>query len=302
MQVYHCMSCCRKFTSTRRIRNYLIKRLWHNYVFSKQTIRELVRDYDIDKREVRDCLNQYRAPQKIHYPRAIHLLADGIHFGQRTEETDWCVMVIRDPREQENLDWVFSDHETTYAYSLLREHIEEEGYIILSVTGDGFSGIKAAFHGIPYQMCQVHMERLVIKGTTRKPLTEAGKVLLALTKSLYETDSTTFHRRLGQYIEKYRGFLNEKTTHPLTGSSSWTHEGVRFALNALLRHKQHLFTFEQNKNIPKTTNSLEGHFSHARAIVGVHRGLGRPHKQKVLNSIFLAGTIAPDKKKLDEIL
>jgi len=71
---------------------------------------------------------------------------------------------------------------------------------------------------------------------------------------------------------------------------------------SLWRFLPHLFTFEQNKNIPKTTNSLEGHFSHMSDIVGVHRGLSRPQMEKVLHSILLASTIAPTKKKLKHIL
>jgi hypothetical protein len=58
----------------------------------------------------------------------------------------------------------------------MREELEALGYIIISVTGDGFGGIRA---GIYFQMCQVHMG-LVIKGTTRNPKLEAGAVLLAL--------------------------------------------------------------------------------------------------------------------------
>ena len=63
-----------------------------------------------------------------------------------------------------------------------------------------------------------------------------------------------------------------------------------------------MFTFKKDKNIPRTTNTLEGHFSHIRDIVAIHRGLRKPHMEKVLNSIFLASTIAPTQKKLNDIL
>ena len=204
--------------------------------------------------------------------------------------------------KKENLWWAFAETERTSVYATMRQELEDNGYSILSVTGDGFGGIKSAFYSVPYQMCLVHMERLVVKGTTRNPLLEAGQVLLALTKTLHTTESRIWNKRLDQYVERYRDFLNEKTTNPLTGDQYWTHENLRLALMRLLRHRKYLFTFEQDKNIPKTTNSLEGHFSHIRDVVGVHRGLSRLQKQKVLHSIFLASTIAPDKKKLDQIL
>ena len=275
-------------------------------MFNKQTIRELSDTYGIDKRTIREQLNLYIPPDKIHNPRPVHIVTDGTYFGERKENTSWCVIVVRDVKNAENLIWLFTNTETTYTYSLLRDELETLGYTILSVTGDGFGGIKTAFSGIPYQMCHVHMERLVIRGTTRNPLTEAGQVLLALVRTLHVTNSKTFNNRLYKYIKKYRDFLNEKTFHPDTFENkkgwSWTHENLRFAVNALLRHQQYLFTFEQNNNIQKTSNSLEGHFSHIKNITSIHRGLSKKQKERVLHSILLASSIAPTQKRLDEIL
>ncbi|MFH2097795.1 MAG: transposase [bacterium] len=244
----------------------------------------------------------YSAPIKIHHPRPVHLLVDATYWGERTEDTSWCSVVARDQKAKENLWWSHENTESTSVYLRCRQALTDLGYTLLSVTGDGFSGIKQAFQGIPFQMCLVHMERLVIRGTTRKPELEAGRVLLALARSLHKTNSQTFNRRLEQYIDKYRDFLNEKTTHPVSGEWSWTHESLRMAVNSLVRLKTYLFTFEKHRDIPKTTNSLEGHFRHMRDITSVHCGLGCSSKEKLLHSILLAGSIAPSKKKLNEIL
>lgn len=152
-------------------------------------------------------------------------------------------------------------------------------------------------------MCHVHMEIIVTRGTTKKPILEAGKALLALVKTLHQgIDSGTFKNYLNKYLEKYRDFLNEKTINSLTGKSDWTHEPLRRAAFSLLHFLPHLFTFEKDKNISRTTNSLEGHFSHIRDIMRIHRGLKRKQAEKVLHSILLASTIAPSKKKLKHIL
>lgn len=257
-----------------------------------------MREMGKDRRTIRKLFIKYQPPAKQHRPRSVRIVVDATYFGERKQDTSWCVAVARDPRSKENLVWQFADTETTGLYSNLREQLEEKGYIIQSVTADGFPGIKSAFSGIPYQMCHVHMERLVIQGTTRTPQTEAGAVLLALARSLHNTDSQTFNRRLDLYLDKYRDFLNEKTTNPITEEKYWTHKELRQAVMRLLRHKQYLFTFEQNKKIPKTTNSLEGHFSHINGIASIHRGLGRAQKQKVLNTILLASTIAPTRGRM----
>ncbi len=257
---------------------------------------------DNDKRTIRKLFDSYTAPVKTHFPRPVHLVADATYFGERLEGTSWCVAVLRDPRAKENLAWEFAQTETTSLYLNLKEKLLAEGYIIRSVTADGFSGIPAAFLGIPYQMCHVHMERLVTRGTTQNPQTEAGAVLLALVKTLHVTDSRTFNHRLDAYITKYLDFLNEKTTNPFTGEQYWTHKELRSALMSLIRYRTYLFTFETNKKIPRTTNSLEGHFSHINEIIAIHRGLSRPQKQKVLNTILLASTVAPTCGKLLHIL
>lgn len=278
------------------------KKLWQDYVFAKQTLRELKQTHGRDRRTLKSLLDQYQAPKKTHAPRQVNLVVDALYFGQRTNESSWCAVVFRDPKARENLWWDFANTETTSLYLKGKRFLEEKGYTILSVTGDGFGGLRTAFSGLPVQMCHVHMERLVVKGTTRRPVLEASQVLLALVKLLHQTDSEKFKYYFKKYLDKYQAFLNEKTINPLTGTLGFTHEPVRQATMSLFRFLPYLFTFETDKNIPRTTNSIEGHFSHIRDITKVHRGLKRKQLEKVLNSIFLASTIAPSQKKLGHIL
>jgi hypothetical protein len=280
----------------------LQKELWKLYVFGKQTIRELALTFNKDKRTIRTLLNAYTPKTKKHTPRAIHLVVDGTYFGERLEDTSWCVVVARDAKIKENVWWTFCTTETTSVYRSMRADLEQLGYTILSVTGDGFGGIRQAFSGIPYQMCQVHMERLVIKGTTKRPKLEAGVALLALVRYLKDTDSHTFNQYLHKYIEKYRTFLNERSTNIFIGAEQWTHEPLRSALRSLISFQPFLFTYESTPHTPKTTNTIEGHYRHINEVVAIHCGLTRTHKERLIHTILLAGTIAPAEKILEEIM
>jgi len=272
-------------------------------VFEKQTLRELHGRHGKDKRTLKDFLSEYTAPEKTHNPRRINLVVDALYFGERKEATSWCAICFRDPKRKENLWWTFTHAETTSVYLEGRRYLENLGYTIMSVTGDGFGGLRQAFSPIPFQMCHVHMERIVVVGTTRKPLLEAGQALLALTRSLHQNiTSESFKNYVQKYLEKYQSFLNEKTTNQETGETFLTHEPLHKAALSLVRFLPYLFTFENHKDISRTTNSLEGHFSHIRDVVGVHRGLTRSQMERVLHSIFLASTIAPSKKKLKYVL
>jgi hypothetical protein len=183
------------------------------------------------------------------------------------------VVVFRDFYGKEDLWWTYVHTETTSVYRAGRVYLESLGYRIISVTGDGFEGVRQAFSGIPYQMCHVHMERLLRKGTTRKPKTEAGRVLRALTLSLFDTNSETFKQRYKDYLAKYLPFLNEKSINPETGRSEWTHEKLRTASLSLFIHIPYLFTYESNHKIPHDTNAIEAHFRHINEVCAIHCGL-----------------------------
>ncbi len=302
VQTYLCKVCEKKFSSQRRKKHVLTKHVWEDYVFHKQTVRELAATYGKDRRTIRDILYSYEPPKKEHHPRVIHIVVDATYFGERKEDTSWCVAVARDHETGEDLEWRFAETESTSLYSALRDDLEERGYTIVSVTGDGFSGIRSAFAGIPYQMCHVHMERIVTRGTTKTPQTEAGKVLLALVRSLHDTTKKTFTKRLQLYFYEYGTLLDEMTTNPLTGERYRTHKRLRSAAMSLLRLTSWLYTYSANTHIAKTTNSLEGHFSHINEVLAIHRGLSKQQKKKVIHSLLLASTIAPASEKLDEIL
>ncbi len=235
LQTWSCNDCKKRFRNERRVNVAFQKDIWKEYVFGKQTLRELADTHDKDRRVLKDVLELYTAPPKTHFPRKIHLVADALYFGDRREKTSWCVVAFRDPRRKENLWWGFYDTETTSAYLEGRRYLESLGYEILSVTGDGFSGLREAFSGIPFQMCLVHMERLVILGTTRKPQLEAGQALLALVRSLYSINSESFNKYLRMYVEKYQDFLNEKSVNLFTGETYFTHEPLRKAALSLVR-------------------------------------------------------------------
>lgn len=302
LQTWSCHQCGRRFRNQRRRNPAFEKAVWSQYVFGKQTIRELQYKHHKDTRILRSILQTYIAPAKTHVPRKVNVVADALYFGERKEHTSWCVLVIRDPKRKENLWWGFFDTETTSAYRTGRDYLEELGYEIMSVTGDGFAGIREAFYPIPFQMCHVHMERLVIHGTTRKPELSAGQALLALARSLHTINGDTFRRYFAMYIEKYRDFLNEKTTNPLNGTIFFTHEPLRRAVLSTRRFLPFLFIYEQHHHIPRTSNSLEGHFAHMRDIAEIHRGLKREQKEKVLHSILLASTVAPTPGKLKHVV
>lgn len=266
-------------------------------MFHKQVIRELSETYNLDKRSIRDFLEKYILIKKVHEPRKLFVVVDATYFRKIKHTEPWCAVVFRDPIKKENLWFGFGDTETHDLYREGRKYLENLGYEILGATGDGYSCIRKVFSDVPFQMCLVHMERIVVRKITRKPKLEAGQVLLALIKSISGSSSIVFKERFNKYIEMYRDFLNEKTLHGESGVSSWTHQELRSAVLSVHTFLPYLFAFENTKQLSKTTNSLEAHFGHVKDILRIHRGISTSLLKKVLSSIFLASTIAPKLKK-----
>ena len=295
MQIYGCNDCKHRWRNEKRITKH--HDIWNDFVFHKQTIREICSERNLDKKSVHKYLKDYTVLKKEdHRPRPIHLVIDTTYFGKRMDGTSWGVTLFRDYDQKENLWWKYVVHESQDGYLEGKLFLERIGYVILSVTFDGFKGNIKVFEGIPAQICLFHMKQMVIRGTTLKPKTEAGKILLVLSHTLTKISKELFTERIRKFHVLYASFLNEKTIHP-DGSWSHTHEGVRHAYFSIIHWYSYLFTFHAEKSIPTTTNTCDGHFSHIKDILSIHRGMGLTLKRKVLDSILLASTIAPDLKK-----
>ncbi len=301
-KLYGCKNCGHRFTLSRREKTIKTKQILIDFVFHKQVVRELKNTYGINGKTISSYIDNYKVKEKKHDPRKINLVADALYFGNREDDTTWCVIVFRDPKKKENLWWKYADTENERDYREGKEYLEKIGYTIVSITGDGFGGLRRAFYDIPYQMCLVHMERIIIRGTTRNPILKAGQVLLALIKTVFDTDEELFKIRFNKYIGLYGEFINEKAISEITGKPWYVHEDLRNASLSLQRFIPYLFTFKKDKDIPPTTNSLEGHFAHIRDVVNIHRGASKELKQKIIHIILLASTIAPDDEEIRNIL
>ena len=251
------------------------------YTFNKQTLAELAQEYHIETRRIQSALDTVMVPEKVHVPRPIALVVDTTFFG------NFGVVVFRDQHQKENLWWRFVEEERLLYYRLGKLTIERLGYTIVSVTGDGLPGLPNVFKGIPFQFCHFHAKKNVTKYLTRNPKLQAGVELKEIMQHIRFYSHDSFVTALHQWKTKYHDFLLERTVHP-DGKWSYTHRRLRSAIRSMLRMSGYLFTYRQHDFfIPTTTNSLEGHFSHLKVRLRVHRGLSTERKKKVIECILL---------------
>jgi hypothetical protein len=282
-QRYYCKDCKKKFQANRKSLPNM-EEIFYSFTFHKQTFKEVSKSYHMRTIEVQRMIDEFIIPQVVHSPREVNLLIDATYFG--TRENKFCLIVFRDNESKRNLWWKFCDTEREIYYREGKMELERIGYVIKSITADGLPLFRRLFKSIPYQMCIVHMQRIIIRGTTLNPKLEASKALLALANSLFSMDEARFYDYMNKYTLKYFHFLNEKTTGELTGESWYTHDNLRSAFLSLQHLQDHLFTYKRDSKIPRDTNSIEGAFGNIKKKVKLHNGLSVKREKKIIE-IFL---------------
>ena len=295
IQRWKCKDCNKKFQANKK--SLPKEEIFCSFVFHKQTFTELSESYHIRHRTLQTIFDEYVLEKKVHKPRAIYLVVDGTYFGTTGTPNAFCLVVFRDEENKENIWWKFCEVETYEVYKEGKDYLTSLGYVIKGVTADGLPLIRNVFKDVRFQMCLVHMERILIRGTTKFPILDAGKALLAIAGTLHTTNKNELRTRIIKYKEMYWTFLNEKATSLTTGDVWFIHRELLRAFKSLYSLFQHLFTYELDSRISKTSNSLEGHFHHINVRVSVHHGLSLQRKQKLITAILLNSSVTLKEKE-----
>lgn len=230
-------------------------------------------------------MGSYRNPPHHPYARKVVVVADAMFMREQ-----FGVLVLRDPHEKENLYWREIQIETVSSYRDAIASLQERGFTIEALVVDGKRGVKEAFSDIPIQMCHFHQVKTVTRYITKNPKLPASIELRRIVLTLKDSNEEAFTEKLQQWYEKWGDFLKERTVDTVTGKTQFTHRRLRSAYFSLKKNLPYLFTFEKHPDlhIPKTTNSLEGLFSHIKTSFRVHRGLSR-EKKRILIGVLLRG-------------
>jgi len=102
IQSYSCKDCGRRFRNERKHKQFEENILWNEFVFHKQTVREIVERYGLNKKTVLKYLDDFEIKKKVnHRPRKIYLVIDATYFLKRKNGKSWGVILFRDAEEKE---------------------------------------------------------------------------------------------------------------------------------------------------------------------------------------------------------
>lgn len=231
---------------------------------------------------MRNQLNAHEPSFVPALPRAMVAIMDATRVGD-----EW-VFVVRDPHEKENVYVETVQSESTYCYQVALQKLNEQGFSILAIVGDGKVAVSWLFRGIPVQMCHFHQKQIVIRCITLDPQLPAGIELLALINTLTTSTEAFFTDAFTKWCEKWETFLKEKSLNEKSGRYAYTHRKLRSARDSIKRHLPYLFTFLRYPElyIPNTANSLDGSFTKIKNSIAVHAGLSRTQKMKMVKTLL----------------
>jgi len=279
VQRYQCHLCKRQFLGGERLDNMEI---WELYTNGKQTYHQLAIKFGCSTKTIQRKIDSVKVELRTHFEAAVNVLMDTTYFGR-----DFGVMVFRDSISGQILLKKYVKHETNKLYLEGIEQIAQRGVNIQSIICDGRKGLLKMFGQVPIQMCQFHQVKNITKYLTRKPKTQAGIELRALSLKLTIMDKSTFISGLNLWFDKWESYLKERTHSP-NGKSHYTHKRLRSAYLSLKRNLPWLYTFEDNKELmmPNTTNGLDGLFADLKNKLRNHNGLSLERKKKLIDGFF----------------
>lgn len=174
-------------------------------------------------------------------------------------------------------------------YEEIREDLANPlklGIQIESITTDGHKSIlKAIKKSVPHATIQrslVHIQRMCLLWLTQYPKHPAGqelrKLMLLILQIKTDNDRLYWTLELQKWYERHKDYLNERTYNVESQRYWYTHKLLRRSYTTIKRALPNMFHYLSNPEIPKTTNGIEGYFSHLKNHLDIHRGLTVKHR------------------------
>jgi len=244
----------------------------------KKNIKTIRKYFSLYLQKDNQNKNKEKESGKTKY-KNINLVFDGVFF-----KRDYGFMIYRIKGKNLHHRKIESE-KIAYIEEDLNFLSKELGYTFKSFTIDGRRGViqllKRIFPNTPIQMCQFHQKQIVRRYTTDNPKTNCGIELKELMKDLKTNTHSEFEYRLLSLRAKYDSFLKERNEN-----NRFSHQRLRSAFRSLKTNLPYLFTYKKEKykklNIPNTTNTCEGWFTHLKEKVKIHRGLSKKRREKMI--------------------
>ena len=256
---------------------------FRKWILERQTFKTLSRDSGLSIDTLQRIFYAFleRSPTvKILKRSNIHLRLDATYFEQ------FCMLCYQDHDDGYTQLIRFTDGEHFGEIKEDLDNLIKLGVHIESITTDGhksiLKAIKKSLPDVLVQRCLVHIQRMCLLWLTRFPKHIAGielrHLVLQLLRIKTNNDRIHWTKELLLWYDRHRVYLQEKTINEKTGKYWYKHKLIRRSYLTIKRALPNMFHYLSNPLIPKTTNGIEGFFSHLKNHLDLHRGLTAEHR------------------------
>ena len=264
-----------------RLKNRFI--WFKKWILERQTFKTLSRDSGLSIDTLQRIFYAFlkRSPTvKILKRTNIHLRLDATYFER------FCMLCYQDHDDGYTQLIRFSDGEHFVEIKEDLDNLIKLGVHIESITTDGhksiLKAIKKSLPDVVVQRCLVHIQRMCLLWLTRFPKHNAGielrQLVLQLLRIKTNNDRIHWTKELLLWHDRHKGYLQEKAINEYTGRYWYKHKLLRRSYLTIKRALPNMFHYLSNPLIPKTTNGIEGFFSHLKNHLDLHRGLTVEHR------------------------
>jgi hypothetical protein len=257
---------------------------FRKWVLERQIYRTLSRDKKQSARSIQRLFKTYllAAPEfPIRSQKQAHLIIDGTYFNN-----NMCLVLYHDHDIKYIQLHRLTDRERYEEVKEDLENLAKLGVEFESITCDGhralLKAIRKTYPDVLVQRCLFHIQRMSRVWLTSKPQSECAQQLLMLTQQLMKLDTKEkvyqWMVNVHHWEEHFKDFIGEKSINPFTLRTWYKHKMIRRVRTLLKRAWLDMFHYIYNNQIPKTTNALEGYFSHLKNHLNVNRGLTLQHR------------------------
>lgn len=258
------------------------------YVEKFQTLEDLGAKYNKTPRTIRNNLDRYEPVTgeiKVHRS-AVTVVMDATFF-------EWGSGLLLCRADSRSLYWKHIDTEKVEYYESCIDALKTAGFQFKGFVIDGRRGVlqmlQKRFPGVPVQFCQFHQIMIVKRYLPARSKTEEALMLRSIVLRLCKSSRVQFETALMIWHSLYARFLNEKTYSPFAKRKwRYKHKELRSAYLSVCRNLPQLFTYQDYSGleIPNTTNTCDGTFSHLKEKISRHRGLSGKRRKKMINYIL----------------
>jgi len=232
-------------------------------------------------KKIKDIIHYwlYREPpqSKVDLTCCKYLLFDGTYFKKTN-----CLILLVNNDNNIIIDGDYIKRENYYFTYSMFSRLKQQGLYPKSLTVDGNTNVIRAIRDvwldIIIQRCLVHIQRQGLSWLRRKPKLQAAiklrELLLFLTEIKSKKGKKEFIRIFNNWEKEYGKQVLALPKKDKVFSD--LHRTRSLIIHALLD----MFHYLDDRNIPSTTNKLEGIFSRLKQNLNLHKGLRKSNRSQ----------------------